>query len=82
MLQTRVLGFPQLIEIDQKRDKKSRQGFTRASAAVEGSKNKQQVLLLTISPKGEGQTCSLYGVKVGMCPGAGQKGDFGVLPIP
>ena len=50
--------------------------------AAGGSKNKQQVLLLSASPVGEGQTCSLYGVKVGVCPGVGQKGGFGVLPIP
>ena len=47
-----VLGLPQSIEIDQRPDKKFRQGFIRASTAALEGKNNQQVPLLTHSPRG------------------------------
>ena len=52
VLPTRVLGLPQSIEIDQKPDKKFRQGFIGAPVAAEGSENRQQVPSLARSPRG------------------------------
>ena len=67
LLPTRVFGPPSSIEIDQRPDKKFRQGFigVPATAGMGGGENKQQVSLLA-SPlpllRGQ-QTCFLYGVK-------------------
>ena len=72
-------GPPQAIEIDQRPDKKFRQGFTGAPAAAARSENKQQVPLLAL-PRAEGRACSLCGVRVGVCPGVGWRGGLGVLP--
>ena len=47
MLQTRILGLSQSTEIDQRVDKKFRQGFTGTPAVAEGSENKLQFSLLT-----------------------------------
>ena len=46
VLQSRVLGLPQQVEIDQRPDKKFRRGCMGAPAAAEESENKQQVSLL------------------------------------
>ena len=40
---SRVLGLSQSIEIDQRADKKFRQGFTGAPAAAVGSKNRNRL---------------------------------------
>ena len=78
LITIRVLGLPQSTEIYQRPAKKSRQGFTPAAAAVGGSKNKLIVPLLTP----EGWPCSLYEVRVGVCPGVWLEGSLGDLPIP
>ena len=52
LISTKVLGFPQAIEIDKKPDKKFRQDFFMVPAATAGNKNKQQFPLLT--PQGGG----------------------------
>ena len=49
-----------------------RQGFTGASAAAAGSKNKQHIPLLAYSKMG--RACSLYGVRAGVCPGMRPEG--------
>ena len=47
------MGLPQSIEIDQRPDKKFRQGFSGASTAALEGENNQQVPLLTHSPRGD-----------------------------
>ena len=50
-----VLGLPQSIEMDQRPDKKFRQGFIGAAAEVARSESKKQVPLLTHSLSGGGK---------------------------
>ena len=53
LISTKVLGFPQAIEIDKRPDKKFSQDFIMAPAAAAArSKNKQEFPLLT--PQGGG----------------------------
>ena len=53
LISTKVLGFPQAIEIDKRPDKKFSQDFIMAPAAAAAeNKNKQQFPLLT--PQGGG----------------------------
>ena len=67
VLWTRVL--PQSIATDKWADKKFRQDLlTRASAATRGARIKQQGPLLAHSLGAVGVNCSLYGVRVGVCP--------------
>ena len=54
---TRILGFPQSTEVDQRPDMRFGQGFIGVSAAVSGSKNKQPVPLL--APQGRGASLLL-----------------------
>ena len=46
LMPTRVLHLPQSVEVEQRPDKKFRQGFTGSPAAGGGAENKYQVLLL------------------------------------
>ena len=52
-LQTRVIGLYQRTEIDQRLDKKFRQGFTGAPTVAEGSEDKLQFSLLTTCSGGK-----------------------------
>ena len=54
---TRILGFPQSTEVDQRPDMRFGQGFIGVPAAVSGSKNKQHVPLL--APQGRGASLLL-----------------------
>lgn len=69
LLQTRVLGFPQLVEIDQRPDKTFRLGFLGPLLQQGGNENKSQVPLLARSLTG--RAGSLYAVREGVCPGSG-----------
>ena len=79
LIPSRVLGLSQSIEIDQRPDKTFRHGFVGAPAAAGGSEDKQ-VPLLARSLSGGG-ACSLYGVKVGVCP-RGQAGGVAQVVCP
>ena len=72
MSRTRALGLSQAIEIDERPDQKFKQGSIGAPAAAGGREKKQPIPLLAHSKRGR-RTCSLYGVRVGMCPGVGQR---------
>ena len=74
MIPIRVLDLLQSIEIDQRPDKKFRQGFVGVPAAVGVSKKKQQVHLLYE----EGELVSY----MGCVQGSGWRGGLGGLPTP
>ena len=78
-LLTRSLEFLQSIEVDQRQDKKFRQGFLGATAGTERSKNKQKIPLLASSPRGV-CACSLYAVRV--CPAIWLGRGLGILTTP
>ena len=69
MIPTRVLGLLQSLEIDQKPDKKFRQGLIGTHTAVEGD-SKNTCLL----PEAGRRSDSLCGVRVGLCLGVGPEG--------
>ena len=71
----RAPGLSQPIEIDQRPDKKVRQGSVRAPAAAGGSKDKQQSSLL-------GGRWFLIRGEVEECPGAGLDGWLMCLAQP
>ena len=66
MILTKVLGLPQSIQINQRPDKKFRQGFMGVTAPAEGSENKKQVLVF--APK-SGRAHALHGLKAGVSRG-------------
>ena len=66
LVSARVLGLPQLIEIDKGPDKKLRQGFTGAPTAAGGEKTRNRSPCSFLE---RGCAGSLHGVKVGMGPG-------------
>ena len=72
MLQTMALGLSQSIEIDERPDQIFKQGSIEVPTAAGGRENKQQIPLIAHSMRGR-QACSLYGVRVGVCPGVGQR---------
>ena len=74
LISTKVLGFPQAIEIDKKPDKKFRQDSFMVPAATAGNKNKQQFPLLT--PQGGGWAGSSYGARIEMCSGVRLEGGL------
>ena len=73
LLPTRALGLPQSTEIDQRPDKKFRQGFTGAPVAPGGVRTNNR--FPGVLPEGgRGGACSVHGMRVGMCPGVGPEG--------
>ena len=76
VLPARIFGLPRSIEIDQRPDKKFRQGFIGAPTASEGGKNKEQFPLLFCSPRW-GRAGSLCKVRVW-----GPRGWAGGVPTP
>lgn len=66
LVSARVLGLPQLIEIDKRPDEKLRQGFTGAPTAAGGAKTSNRSPCSFLE---RGCAGSLHGVRVGMDPG-------------
>ena len=68
LLLTQFLGLPQSIEIDQKLDRKFRQGYTGAPAAVMVGRKEQEVSRFLCSLPEVGQVASFFERRVGVCP--------------
>ena len=73
VLQTRVLGLPQSIEIDSRPDEKFRQGFMGALLQQRGERTNIRFPGLLARSLRQ-RACSFYGVRVGVRPGVGPDG--------